>query len=377
MIKRQHYYISIITLLVICFFIGCNKEMALNPDTESPLKTTVNAELENLYNQLQIPDFGNIKLLRGGILQFQSKEHYEQVYEDLNELTEAWTTLFLETYDTGDEEELDDIIETLNFDDRTPLIKFAQKYKTVQATVLEGNAIQEEAWMERGGNGAPPMDEITACEIEQTLLSNYYEVCVGDTICQLRIEGYQIHIPTSSLRLIGTIRAASIEELTGYRGPVVGDGGIPTGPPYNSIVYPPKSTTCHKSKHEKGDKVEHGDEHYFTWSYHFRYLEFWGTVKTTATMKNYKYKSNKDKWVKDYGSSCKVGFCTVLHDECNACNFYWNFSLYQSLNLKLHSRSISLSGKGLVASPSCKRDNTSSSYIECTHRGTIYKCYVQ
>jgi hypothetical protein len=353
---------------------GCKKEAA-NADSmiEGPFKQASPNALELLYKQLQVPDFGNITLVNGDILKFQSEAHYEQVYESLNDLYNAWSALFLQTYDTGTEEELDSIIAILGFDENLPLYKFVEKYKVPRPLIFEASVLEQQ-WLARGGEGKSPFDPITQCPIEQTLLSNYYEYCIGDTICQLRPDNYEIHIPTSKVKFLNEIRNLSIQELISYA-VVPGGGGGPIyiGEPLNITIFPPKSSTCYKSGHGIGKDQSSTVDHKFEWSYSFRYKQFGQTVKATATIKNYKYKNNK--WKKDYGSACKVEFVSQLYVESGSyCNDVGTVGGTQNYTLKLHSRSVSYPIHSWTwYSPSTIRNDTESSYVECYHRGNYFK----
>ena len=377
--------LSIITLIIVSLVIGCKKE-ATDADysLEGPLKSQKITELERLYNQLQIPDFGNIRLVNGDILKFVSEEHYDQVYESLNNLYEAWTALFLQTYDTGDEEELDATIERLGFDDNLPLFKFVEKYKMAHPLIWEATQ-KEEGWLERGGNGSPPEDEITSCPIEQTLLSKYHEYCIGDTICQLRPNGSEIHIPTSKLNMLTQIRNASIEELMSFSKEPPHGGGSGGGPlyipePFNVNIYPPNGNSggsggdcgcdfCYCTEYKNDFESLHGAGYKFTLSYNFRYDFYKKNAKTTVTVKNYKLKNND--WKKDYGSQCRLGFSTKLHqnpkiDQC----IDKGYDGKTGNITKAYSKS---KGKKFNFDYKIVTDNINNSYITYRHQGVEYK----
>jgi len=380
--KKYIYIFSIATLLVVSLVIGCKKDTESDTITDNgtgnSAKYSTAVALEILYGQLLQPNFGNIKLVNGDILKFESAEHYEQVYESLNNLYEAWTTLFIQTYDTGDEDALDAKIEQLKFDDNLPLLRFAEKYKT--KLLINDIALMEEAWLNEGGSAKSPSNPITNCPIEQTLLSIYYEFCIGDTICQLRPEGYQILIPTSTLGSLSYIRNVSVEELLShvnkglpnYDDPPKWPVHIPT---YNVTIHSTESSTCYESKHQINPLQYNGDNYRFEWSYHFRHQPFWGVTKTTATIKNYKFKNNK--WKKDYGSSCRISFETKLYAEYGEyCHDRGWVAGKQSLNMKLHSRSISYPASSWLAdTPKSIRDDINDSFVECRHRGEKFEFY--
>jgi hypothetical protein len=384
MLKKQHYYISLITLFVICLLVGCKKEAELTEHTENLLKAAMIPELENLYKQLDIPDFGNVRLLNGDIFRFESAEHYEQVYDALNELYEAWMELFIQTYGTpnlpenADDDALDTAIERLNFDENLPLLKFVEHYK-VKHPLIEDAAAQEEMWLKGGANGSPPSDPVTQCPIEQTLFSNYHEICIKDTICQLRPDGYQIIIPTSEFKSLLYIRNASIEEMLSLAKEMPPGGSDPI---YirllNITIYPPKGGTCYESGWEYGDfqpnNTSSGQYRYY-WSYHFRYNRFLGT-RTTASMKNYKWKNNE--WKKDYGAVCALGFVTMLYEEkSEGCVQKTPYGPSKGTPHKafFKSRTTNASAGAPTADFKNLRDDIDASFIECRHKGVNRDVY--
>ncbi|MCL1850537.1 MAG: hypothetical protein FWF70_03905 [Bacteroidetes bacterium] len=355
-------------------FYACKKDILLDNvtgnNTEKPLKSMIrlSPELENLFNQLQIPNFGNIRLVGEEILKFESAAHYNQVYESLNALYDAWTDLFIQTYDTGDEAALDATIERLNFDDNIPLLWFADRYKIAHPLVRD-IVEAESSWLAQGGRNLPPEDEITPCMIEQTLLSRYHEFCIGDTICQLRPESYQILIPTSEIRYINQIRAKSIQELL-----MLSREPGPGGPPWKDkiVIITPKSGTCYESYWDNGDYEDHNTgstKYVFSHRYFFRYTWINENVKITVTMKNYKWKNNDMK--KDYSSPCALGFYTDLYYEGTTCYQSNSILVTKGTPHKAFSKSRSMLPIVFMLDPKNFRDNVNLSYNVVTEERII------
>jgi hypothetical protein len=100
-------------------------------------------------------------------------------------------------------------------------------------------------------------------------------------------------------------------------------------------------------------------------------------------MKNYKWKSNKDKWVKDYGSFCKIEFVTQLYEyyfDNDGCVKGSTLSK-TSLNTKVFSKSkrdrkkISLWKHVTPLHGTCigyLTQNPAESSLTIRHRGTDY-----
>ena len=379
--------LAVVLVAGVTIFYACKKDTT-GSNTEGSSKASISV-LDKLYNQLPTPNFGNITVVNGEILQFESAEHHDQVYKTLNELCKAWMALFLQTYDTGDETALDATIARLGFDENLPLYKFLAKYG-VQNSLVEKTTFEENQWLGRGGNGTPPSDSITQCPIEQTLLSMYHEYCIGNTICQLRPYGCEILIPTSKLHMLTQIRNMSVEELLSYASKEPPHGNdyppplIHVPEPFNLEIKPPVNPptphnpppggdcgchSCYCKEYEKTFEVEHGTDHKFTLYYHFRDRSLDGKPKTTVTMKNYKLKNNE--WVKDYSSFCRLDFSTKLYHAA---------TLYDCVdkgrdgktgnNTKVFSKSKS---KTFNYNSHAITDDINHSYIACRHKGVEFK----
>ena len=367
--KKIILILVLLVVLVSIFFIGCKKESVIDTITDiEVMKSPMANELQNLYNTLPTPNYGNITLVNREILKFESMEHYDQVHDALYEHYRAWNDLFIATYDTGTEDELDDIVESLNFNENWPLTKFENKYKKdISRTLLENNIQREEEWLGRGGGGSYTSDDITSCPVEQTLLSLYYEFCIGDTICQLRPDGYQILIAVSNIQYLNVIRNLSIDELLLNRGlGGIGDGWIPIDwPP--SIIIPPSDPWCYYSDYQKEFWGNNGTDYKFKLTYHFR--ERWNDYKkkTTVTSNNYKKKNNE--WKKDYGSQCRLGFSTNIHTWGQGLVCYDKGWGGKTGNI---SKAFSKS-KSKVFDSMTYTDNINNSYITYRHRGIEFK----
>ena len=319
-IKLFSALLAVILVAGMTIFYACKKEDKIN---EISAKSAQLSPLEALYLQLPTPDFGNIKLVNGDILQFESADHYEQVYDALEAQCDAWMELFLQRYDTGSEDHLDSIIEQLKFDANFPLIKFEQKYKKTELPLVVELAYKEAIWLERGGMGEAPEDEITPCPIELALLSKYHEYCIGNTICQWRPNSCELHIPTSKTSMLKQIRNTSVEDLLSYSKDLPTIGGPKYIPePFDIIIYPPYNPSggsdcschfCYCIDYKNTFTRLNGTDHKFTLSYHFRYDFYKCKAKTTVTSKNYKLK--KGSWKKDYSSYCRLGFSTKLQQS--------------------------------------------------------------
>lgn len=289
-----------------CFFMGCTKDSEMS---NSPKSLKMSGELIELYKKVPTFDLGKVSLINGDILQFETEEHFQKVYEALLEQYDAWTEIFLKKYDTDDEDKLDEIVEQLGFNDCTPLLMFEDKYGITDNNLRAIGVMNENTWLAKGATGTPPIDKIVNCPREQTLYSKHREVCIGDTIYQMR-SGCQVIIPISEIKLLPEIRAAvtvsDLEKLLNQ---------------FPRIGIIKSENACFKSSHSMNGTQYHPEvgEKKFTWSYNYGGT-FGHRCKTTVTMTNYKKK--KGKWKKD-NAICALALHTRLYSymiESESCS---------------------------------------------------------
>ena len=121
---KRVIYLVLVTILFVSTYTGCKKFKSATPAEILCLTP----KMASLYEQLPVVDYGNIILLDGDILRFENEEHYLKTYDELCELYEKWTILFIEKYGELPEDSLDIIIEQEGFDDNMPLLFFERQY---------------------------------------------------------------------------------------------------------------------------------------------------------------------------------------------------------------------------------------------------------
>jgi hypothetical protein len=148
------------------------------------------------------------------------------------------------------------------------------------------------------------MDEIVNCPREQTLNSKYHEVCIGDTIYQMRSNGCQVLIPVTEIEHLPEVRAAVAEsDLKAILTRIPG-----------AVIIPKAGTTdaCYMSFHDNKGTQDHPEagEKKFEWTYKYVKAAAGHKWKTTVTMINYKKKNGK--WKKD-NAICALALSTKLY----------------------------------------------------------------
>ena len=354
----------------VTIFYACKKEEnANNGILKSP---PMSEELRVLYGSLPDVDFGNITLLNGEILKFESFEHYEQVYEDLLMLCETWNDLFFATYDSIPENELDSLIRQLGFDEYLPLLKFEELYGIAGNNLRYEVEQNEEMWLNGCAVGTLPFDEIVPCPVEQTLFSKWHEVAIGDTICQMRKGCFEVYIPVSDIQYINIIRNVTKLELltkapvqglpnsvTYYRDPFYDTGGC-----YEPLGYAKSGTQPHLL-----------DNNYrFYWGFNFRYRNFWKYAETVVTMKNYKLVNGV--WEKNRKATCALGSITKLYnggvDPNYICDEVGPVKLYMNTPNNAFSRTRRIGFGNMIFINSYLRCDANSSEVLCRLYGKDY-----
>jgi len=361
-----------IFLVSIAVFFACKKIEEINKsDTlihsngNNPLKS-MGQELAILYEQVPKYDFGNITLIHGDILKFESREHYEQVYESLLDQWRAWTKIFISNYDNGNEKELDEIIMQLGFDDRIPMLKFEEQFGIADNNLRTVKAIEEDDWLARGAIGSSPIDEVIKCPVEKTFFSKYHEICIGDTICQARTDGYVILIPTSAVGLINSIRSTSSSDL------------LRQASGMNLRILPPEDPNrlCNKSKHSISRTRTVDSDYKFDWFYEFG-STWWYKIRVQVGMSN--YKKNGTKWDKERQSQCALCFTADLWEEVSSssCQYKNCFQRAWTTTTKTFSKSRTENLKNYFNDPSKARINPGSSEAIFFFRGWHYNYNVE
>ena len=361
--KYRNIIITASTVILVAIaavvFYACNKENLKDNLLSTTKAAKMSSELQDLYKQMPAVDYGNIKVINGDILQFESKEHYKKVVEQLTQQYEKWSTLFLDKYDVKiTEDELDNIQNKLGFSDCIPMIKFEEKLGIYGKNLRYIQRKIEDDWLDKGAIGTPLTDKVIIDPAEQTLLNQYREACIGDTICQVR-EDASILIPVRYASELPTIREMSTEALAkDKRFQAI----------IKAIILP---ITCYNDKWYKGDHKEHpSNEKKFWWEFEFKYSWFFGCSEGVSEMHNYK-KNNKGKWVNDW-AICALG---------QSYKVYYSLDYYackdlgtRGCGLQTPHKFISRSIRSSYVNPDNKRNriDPANSKTHCRHNGWTF-----
>ena len=196
-------------------FTGCDKEPIIKERSLSFDKLP--KELKELYNRMPIRDYGNISVLDGNILHFETKSQYEMVGQLLLDECRQWDSLFCTAYGYMSEEQMQDWEKKTGYNEFLPLYFFEERCGVSGQMLFDNQEYLLKQWMENGLQGQDPTDNIFNLESDQAMHNLSHEVCVADTIYQYR-EDAIIEVPVSMLQEWKDLRRLSTEELENHGG---------------------------------------------------------------------------------------------------------------------------------------------------------------
>ena len=219
-----------------------------------------------------------------------------------------WDSLFLSTYSNLSEEELEAFEDSINYNEFIPLVRFEVRYNIFGQMLRDERENIYNSWYENGTEGETPIDPIIIDEVEQTLFNPYHEICVGDTIIQLRPDGSNILIPISEIRNISRIRNMTVEEILEGGQCVVKchrPNAISSYDDHKAIPYTQRGTISQTTTRKSEWTIK-------SWP---RYNFITGKVKIKSVLKVTHYKFKDRHWTRERRMSrmvSRLSFHTVL-----------------------------------------------------------------
>lgn len=304
---------TVMSLLLMSIFFNCKKNAPFDVRAQG-----MSSELYDLYQEVPTVEFENITtIFNGEILKFEDEDHYYHVLDGLQYQCNRWAEIFFTAYSNYTDEQLSNLADSLGFDEYQPLRIFESQF-SFENNLRTFRNEQIEIWAEQGRMTNPPTDSLVNCPIEQTLLSKYYEVCVGDTIYQLRGGGIILEIPIEIIDQLTTIRRTDdIESLVeDYPNVVVNNGNSGQG------CYVPYWF-------KEGCRINPNNANKnFTWSFLYKKAHVGHKYKTTITMTNYKLFNGK--WKRDKTVSGLASYTTLYKYsfQDSSCTTFIRDSIY-------------------------------------------------
>jgi len=212
-LKKASFWSMTVTLAVSLFFVGltsCEKE---NYPLKSTTYTFSSREFADLYDRLPEIDYGSLSVVGDGILRFQSFDHFESIYDNLERNCEIWDSIFLVSHANLSNSELEDYEILHGYDEFLPLVIFEHNYDISNTSLRKAQSDAYNNWLNNNLKGEMPFDSLIIDDVEQTLFNVFHEVCIGDTIYSLRREGV-ILIPLDSVNNLRKYRQLSFEDIS-------------------------------------------------------------------------------------------------------------------------------------------------------------------
>lgn len=214
-VKRAGLWLVTATFAIVMTITGltsCEKESSTLKRTTYTFSSN---EFDSLYNLLPRISYGRLSVIGDGILKFQSLNHFESVYKQLEKNCEIWDSLFLTTHADLSDTLLEDYESISGYDEFLPLVVFEHDYNISSTSLRQAQAAAFDYWMRQNLLGQPPFDPLVNDEVEQSLFNVYHEVCIGDTIYALRKEGV-IMIPLDSIENMRVYRQLPFEDISSF-----------------------------------------------------------------------------------------------------------------------------------------------------------------
>lgn len=198
--KRKIFLLLIISLIG---FSSCKK----NVESSSPILTNTEPEIR-LVNLS-----GDNKVLIQ-MLEFSSSQLFDQTLDELQAQMDEQDSIFLGSYSSLNEEEINDKEDEIGYNDRLPLDNFENYYGFTNS--LKGSFENAEAvWLnsEELDTINHPYNTYNFSIVEMTLLNSDREVKIGDSILKLTKSGF-VYIIDGNVNTLIRIRDGDVTALS-------------------------------------------------------------------------------------------------------------------------------------------------------------------
>ena len=207
---KNMFNILKVVFVISMILTACSKGYLIH--TKYSLVSTLPPELQELYAQLPVRNYGGITVIGDGILKFDSEEHVEEVMNMLRQDCETWDDLFMNNYGEMQEEELEEWEGILGYNEFQPLLEFEAQLNVSGLMLRDQQEAVVDTWLNNGMEGDIPIDSVFIDEIEQSLYNQHREICIGEIIYQYRPNGY-VMIPEDSIESMNVYREMTLNDL--------------------------------------------------------------------------------------------------------------------------------------------------------------------
>lgn len=204
-----------IILLSICFLsliLGCSKEFQKDEITNTP-----KIPKSDVITGTECAD--GIEMVCGNMLYFTDMNHFQDVYTCLEVECEKWNDAFDLQYSNLNDDDLNDLIDSIGWDEEQPLLNFETLYAPNFNSRRAYLRNLEQTWLNNGMDTTndPTEYDVLDDEILSTLFNNNLSVRIGSTIYHFDTDGNLWEILNADCDLITLIDTDpdSASHLTG------------------------------------------------------------------------------------------------------------------------------------------------------------------
>jgi len=185
--KKQILFLSCLVGAVL--LTSCEKETLIGNESIDLKEQTIKKVVFNL------PSDGRSFGTSGTMLSFSSYEEYESTIDNLITAVEAHEDAFFSQYDNLSNDEVDDIIDSVGFDEHQPLIDFENQMSFTNSK-RKVYRVMEDAWLLSDGSNldlSPDKDNVFDI-YESTLLNEMGEVMIAGRVYSFDKIDYEYEI---------------------------------------------------------------------------------------------------------------------------------------------------------------------------------------
>ena len=149
----------------------------------------------------------DVQIVCGNMLGFVDQQHFDDVYDCLEQANDAWQDDFNTQWGYLDDEDFDDMADQLGFVDEQALMNFEGSFGAQYMSWRTRLANAEDAWLLNGADPAtnPYLQDPCADEVMATLLNQNTNVMIGGVIIHYAANGDIVTISNGDCSLVPCI----------------------------------------------------------------------------------------------------------------------------------------------------------------------------
>lgn len=187
-------------ICLLLLLLGCSKEFQ-----KEEISNTVKSPKSDVITGTECAD--DIEMVCGNMLYFTDMNHFQDVYACLEVECEQWNDAFDLQYSSLNDDDLNDLIDSIGWDEEQPLANFESVYSPNFTSHRAYLRNLEQTWLNNGMDttNGPTEYDVLDDEILRTLFNSALSVRIGGTIYHYDSEGNLWEILNADCDLITLI----------------------------------------------------------------------------------------------------------------------------------------------------------------------------